>query len=103
MTTGLRMPLIKAVAHVCIKTTDLEKTTAFYCGTLGMEKLFDFTRQGNVIGFYIKASHDTFIEVFQDDKNHTAHHATKPASFLFAHREHRTGQAGIAERWICTR
>ncbi len=62
------MPLIKALAHVSIKTSDLEKTTAFYCGTLGMEKLFDFTCKGNVIGFYIKASHDTFIEVFQDDK-----------------------------------
>ena len=62
------MPLIKSLAHVCIKTSDLEKTPEFYCGALGMEKLFDFTRQGNVIGFHIKASHDTFIEVFQDNK-----------------------------------
>ena len=62
------MSLIKSLAHLCIKTTDLEKTTAFYCGKLGMEKLFDFTRKGTVVGFYIKASHGTFIEVFQDDQ-----------------------------------
>ena len=29
-----------------------------------MQKLFDFTKNGEVIGFYIKASNDTFIEVF---------------------------------------
>ena len=58
------MSLIKALAHVCLKTTDLEKTLEFYCGALGMEKLFDFTRQEKVIGCYIRASPSTFIEVF---------------------------------------
>ena len=55
---------IKSLAHVCIKTTDLEMTTAFYSDALGMEKLFTFTRGGEVIGFYLKAANDTFIEVF---------------------------------------
>jgi len=55
---------IKSLAHVCIKSPDLDATTAFYCGALGMKRLFDFTRQGKVIGFYMKADNTTFIEVF---------------------------------------
>jgi hypothetical protein len=30
-----------------------------------MQKLFNFTQKGEVIGFYIKASNSTFIEVFR--------------------------------------
>jgi catechol 2,3-dioxygenase-like lactoylglutathione lyase family enzyme len=55
---------IKSLAHICVKTRDLPKTLDFYCGALGMQKLFDFTKKGEVIGFYLKASNDTFIEVF---------------------------------------
>jgi lactoylglutathione lyase/glyoxylase I family protein len=58
---------IKSVAHVCIKTNDLERTLDFYSGALGMQKLFNFTRGGEVIGFYLKAANDTFIEVFRMD------------------------------------
>ena len=60
------MTAIKTLAHVCIKSVDLAKTTDFYCGALGMEKLFQFTRQGAVIGFYLRASPGTFIEVFYE-------------------------------------
>ena len=62
------MPLIRSLAHVCLQTDDLDKTTAFYCGALGLEKLFDFTRAGKVIGFYLRASPHTFIEVFHRDE-----------------------------------
>jgi catechol 2,3-dioxygenase-like lactoylglutathione lyase family enzyme len=55
---------IKSVAHVCLKATDLAKASDFYCGALGMKKVFNFTRRGEVIGFYLKASNETFIEVF---------------------------------------
>ena len=59
---------IKSLAHVCIKTTDLQATTDFYCGALGMTKHFNFTRNGQIIGFYMRASHnDTFVEVFHAD------------------------------------
>ena len=60
------MAAIKSLAHVCIKSPDLSKTTDFYCEALGLEKLFQFTRRGEVIGFYLKASPDTFIEVFHE-------------------------------------
>ena len=56
---------IKSLAHICLKTRDLQRTLDFYCGALGMKKLFDFTQRGEVIGFYLKASNDTFIEVFR--------------------------------------
>lgn len=59
---------VKSLAHVCIKTTDLDKTADFYIGALGMEKRFSFTRDGKVIGFYMKAANETFIEVFLADE-----------------------------------
>ena len=59
---------IKSVAHVCIKTTDLAATTDFYCGALGMTKLFDFMRKGMLIGFYMKPATDNYIEVFLADE-----------------------------------
>lgn len=33
-----------------------------------MKKLFHFTRQGKVIGYYIQASATTFIEVFEEEE-----------------------------------
>lgn len=59
---------IKSLAHVCIKTLNLETTADFYCGILGMEKIFNFTRNGKVIGFYMKAANDTFIEAFHEEE-----------------------------------
>ena len=64
---GLGMP-IKSLAHVCIKSVDLDATTEFYCGALGMSKHFNFTKNGKIIGFYMKAASDTFIEVFLADQ-----------------------------------
>jgi len=55
---------ILSLGHACIKTTSLERTAAFYCEAIGMKRHFDFTRAGKIIGFYLKASNDTFIEVF---------------------------------------
>ena len=58
---------IKSVAHVCLKTTNLDATADFYCGALGMKKIFDFTKNGKIVGFYMKASNETFIEAFLVD------------------------------------
>jgi catechol 2,3-dioxygenase-like lactoylglutathione lyase family enzyme len=59
---------IKSLAHVCIKSSDLAATAEFYCGALGMKRLFDFTRKGKVIGFYMKAQNTTFVEVFLESE-----------------------------------
>ena len=58
---------ILSLAHACIKSASLEQTSAFYCDGLGMKRHFDFTRQGKLIGFYLKAANDTFVEVFLAD------------------------------------
>ncbi len=55
---------ILSIAHPCIVTNDLEKTAAFYCEALGLTRHFDFTRKGEVVGFYLKAANETFLEVF---------------------------------------
>jgi len=59
---------IRSLAHVCIKTTNLDATTDFYCGALGMKKAFNFIMKEKVIGFYMKASNETFVEVFLADE-----------------------------------
>lgn len=57
------MPL-RAIAHVCLKTTHLAATEQFYVGLLGLTKQFEFTRRGQVIGFYLRLADRVFIEAF---------------------------------------
>jgi lactoylglutathione lyase/glyoxylase I family protein len=57
--------MIVKIAHVCLYSSDLKKSEDFYCGVLGLEKCFDFVREGKVFGLYLKAGGDTFIEIFE--------------------------------------
>ncbi len=59
--------MIKQLAHICIRTTDLEKTRKFYCEGLGLEMGFDFVRDGEPFGYYLKLGNTTFIEVFKGE------------------------------------
>ena len=56
--------MLKRLAHVCIHTADLDRTAAFYCGALGMERHFDFEKDGQLFGYYLSVGDNTFIEVF---------------------------------------
>jgi catechol 2,3-dioxygenase-like lactoylglutathione lyase family enzyme len=56
---------IKSIAHICIKAKDLEATKHFYCDLLGFEKVFDFTKEGRVSGFYFEVGNKNFVEVFE--------------------------------------
>ncbi len=58
--------MIKRLAHVCIGATDLAETERFYVETLGMERAFDFLREGRRVGFYLRAGQATYIEVFAE-------------------------------------
>ena len=60
--------MIKGIAHVCIAARDLPATERFYRSGLGLGKVFDFIRGGQAIGFYLRASAGTYIEVFQMDE-----------------------------------
>lgn len=87
---------IRSVAHSCIKTSSLEATDAFYCGVLGLTRHFDFTREGKVIGFYLKAENDTFVEVFVDSalehlERRSLHHFCLETTDLAALRERIVG------------
>ena len=58
---------VVALAHVCLKTTDLGATERFYCDLLGFTPQFDFTRNGERKGFYLRIADRMFLEVFQAD------------------------------------
>lgn len=68
--------MITRLAHICIHTTHLEKTAAFYCDALGMERHFEFEKDSQPFGFYLDAGNGTFIEVFTGDPGKTGniHH-----------------------------
>ncbi len=57
--------MIKQLGHVCLLTEDLEKTADFYCHGLGLEKVFDFEKEGSWFGFYLRTGNNSFIEVFE--------------------------------------
>jgi len=71
--------MIKKLAHVCIMARDLAETERFYCDLLGFERVFDFIREGNVAGYYLKVSGRTYVEVFQSGES------TKPEGFPIRH------------------
>ncbi|MCC5828155.1 MAG: VOC family protein [Phycisphaeraceae bacterium] len=57
--------MIKQLAHICINTHDLDRARWFYGEVLGMERKFDFIRDGALFGHYFSAGAGTFIEVFK--------------------------------------
>ena len=54
-----------SIAHLCIYTKDLDATRRFYCDGLGMKKVFNFTLNGELFGFYLEMSKGNYIEVFR--------------------------------------
>jgi catechol 2,3-dioxygenase-like lactoylglutathione lyase family enzyme len=57
---------IKALAHICISSKDLDKTRVFYCDGLGLKKVFDFKKKGETSGFYLEVSKGNYLEFFKD-------------------------------------
>jgi glyoxylase I family protein len=63
--------MIRQLAHLCLKTSDLERMTAFYCDTLGATLKFRYRNQaGTPIGCYFAFGANTFIEVFDHADAH---------------------------------
>lgn len=62
--------MIRGIAHVCLAAKDLAAAQKFYCEGLGFSKQFDFIRNGEVVGFYLKVAEGNFIEVFRQDEIH---------------------------------
>ncbi len=59
--------MIKALAHLCVFSSDLTRSRDFYCGALGLKPHFDFHKDGKLFGFYLQVAPGQFIEVFQTD------------------------------------
>lgn len=59
--------MIKALAHLCIFSSDLQRSRDFYCGVLGLEPHFEFHKEGKLFGFYLKIAPGQFLEVFSTD------------------------------------
>lgn len=57
--------MIKALAHLCIFTKDLQGTKTFYCDTLGFQHHFDFLKDGQLFGFYLQVAPQQFVEFFK--------------------------------------
>jgi len=63
--------MIRQIAHVCIHTTDLQKTHRFYTEVLGLKEAFRFERKGEIFGYYFAMGNRTFLEVFQGEPGGT--------------------------------
>jgi glyoxylase I family protein len=59
--------MIKQLAHINISSYNLRDSEDFYCNILGLEKTFEFIKDGELFGFYAGAGNMTFIEVFQEE------------------------------------
>jgi lactoylglutathione lyase/glyoxylase I family protein len=59
--------MIKQFAHINIGSYDLIASEHFYCNILGMEKTFEFIKDGELFGFYAGAGNTTFVEVFIEE------------------------------------
>jgi catechol 2,3-dioxygenase-like lactoylglutathione lyase family enzyme len=58
--------MIRALAHVCYISSDLDRAIAFYCDKLGLTPAFDFRDdKGKRTGIYIHVGGRSFIEIFQ--------------------------------------
>jgi catechol 2,3-dioxygenase-like lactoylglutathione lyase family enzyme len=58
--------MIRALAHVCYISSDLERAIAFYRDKLGLTPAFDFRDdKGKRTGIYIHIGGRSFIEIFQ--------------------------------------
>ena len=71
--------MIKALAHICLFSKDLERSLDFYCGALGLKRHFNFFKDGALFGFYLQIAPGQFVEIFKADpkteiKSQRIHH-----------------------------
>jgi len=59
--------MIKQLAHINIGSNDLSASENFYCNVLGMEKTFEFIKDGELYGFYAGVGNTTYVEVFIEE------------------------------------
>ena len=71
--------MIKQLAHLCFKTSQLEAMTTFYRDALGASVKFRYrNKAGQPIGCYFAFGEKTFVEVFDHADAHRRSHSPKP-------------------------
>ncbi len=56
--------MIKGISHISFRSSDMEKTVAFYCGVLGFKDAFDFDKpNGEKWLKFIKIADGQFLEM----------------------------------------
>ncbi len=71
--------MIKQLAHLCFKTSQLERMTAFYRDALGATVKFNYRNQaGQTIGSYFAFGQNTFLEIFDHADAHRRSNSPKP-------------------------
>lgn len=71
--------MLKRLSHVCLGSTDLPRTIAFYRDLLGCEVAHEFRNPaGTLYGVFLSCRNGTFLEFFNEA-------APKPAGGLFRH------------------
>ena len=58
------LTMIKALTHVAIKVSDIERSVDFYCNKLGLSEQFRLENDGKPCLVYIKVAENQFIELF---------------------------------------
>jgi len=71
--------MIKQFAHLCFKTSQLDRMTAFYRDALGATVRFRYlNRAGEPIGCYFAFGENTFVEIFDHADAHRRSQSPKP-------------------------
>lgn len=71
--------MLKRLSHVCLGSTDLERTVDFYRALLGCEVAHEFRNPaGERYGLFLSCRNGTFVEFFNEQ-------APKPPGGLFRH------------------
>ena len=61
--------MIKALSHIAVRVTDMDKSLDFYCRILGLPEQFRLTREdGGLWLVYLKVAERQFIELFPGAK-----------------------------------
>ncbi len=64
--TGLPAADVIRLSHVCLNSSDLGQTEAFYCGILGFKKVHEFVNPAKErYGLILAAGNGTFVEFFR--------------------------------------
>ncbi|HVU09181.1 MAG TPA: VOC family protein [Verrucomicrobiae bacterium] len=106
--------MIKSLAHICIFSSNLERSLNFYCNALGLKRHFNFFKNGELFGFYLQITPNQFIEIFKADpkaeiKNQRIHHFCLEVDDIDAVREKLTKHGvavtpkklGCDQTWQC--